>query len=80
MRLDRRSLLMSGSLTGIGAAALSGRSQFEAGNLSSNTGPKPKLAISSYSYWHFKKVKFPLEMAGCVDGYRQLPGGTLSET
>ncbi len=52
---------MSGSLAGLGATALSGGSHLKAGNFSTDTGPKPKLAISSYSYWHFKKVKFPIE-------------------
>ncbi|MBI4889423.1 MAG: sugar phosphate isomerase/epimerase [Acidobacteria bacterium] len=54
MAIGRRGVL-AGALAG---AAWGGAGQAPSGNAGRG---KVKLAVSSYSYWHFKPVKFPIE-------------------
>lgn len=60
MRIDRRSFLVSSSALGLGAATASGALS-PATAVQSSRGHNVKLGISSYSYWHFEEVKYPIE-------------------
>ena len=58
--MTRRGLLQ---VAGVGALA-SGCSAPEADPVATTvveTGPRIRLAVSSYSYWHFKEEKYPIE-------------------
>jgi L-ribulose-5-phosphate 3-epimerase len=50
MQLPRRNLLAAASLLAVPAA-----------RAAAGTERRTRLAVSSYSYWHFKPVKFPIE-------------------
>lgn len=56
MKLSRRSFIQQSTVAASAAMLLPGVAQ--AGPL---VNPRIKLSISSYSYWHFKKDKFPIE-------------------
>lgn len=57
MKNSRRDFIQNGFTASIAAAIIPGF------NIEEKTLPKPriKLSISSYSYWHFKEIKFPIE-------------------
>ena len=55
MQTDRRQFLSTGALAGA-AAALAPMSLAAA-----PTAPRNKLALATYSYWHFKQNKYPIE-------------------
>ena len=55
--LDRRKFLASGALAGV-AAALPANNLLAADKPS---GPRNKLALATYSYWHFTRNKYPIE-------------------
>ena len=57
MKNSRRAFIQTGLTSSVAAAILP---NFPIQDL---VGPKPriKLSISSYSYWHFKEKKFPIE-------------------
>lgn len=54
MSIDRRGFLVGVAAAGAGLAS----STVE---VVAAPARKPKLAVSSYSYWHFKPVKYPIE-------------------
>ncbi len=56
---DRRAFLAT--LSTAGAAALLGRSPLDAAEASAPARPRVRLAIASYSYWHFRTAKVPIE-------------------
>ena len=53
----RRNLIRSGLAGSVGAAIYPGFTMAE----TAQAAPRIKLSISSYSYWHFKETKFPIE-------------------
>src|SRR5690349_5954542 len=56
MKSSRRTFFQTSSLAVAGAVLLPNLSRAEL-----KREPRIKLSISSYSYWHFKKEKFPIE-------------------
>jgi sugar phosphate isomerase/epimerase len=56
MTLDRRQALQLGA-----AAALGSLAPFDARAQTSPARPRIRLAVSTYSYWHFKTEKYPIE-------------------
>jgi len=64
-KLSRRDLLHSAPLAA-GAAALAGCSQSETpaapeSEAAAAPGPRIRLGVSTYSYWHFSEEKYPIE-------------------
>lgn len=64
MNLNRRQFLSASALTGsalaLGVADQSAAAESDS-TLPGRTRPRIKLAISSYSYWHFRTAKVPIE-------------------
>lgn len=64
MNLNRRQFLSASALTGsalaLGVADQSAAAESDS-TPSGRTRPRIKLAISSYSYWHFRTAKVPIE-------------------
>lgn len=60
MNTTRRGFLTSVG-TAVGAASLGLGSTVESASAQTRTSSRIRLAISSYSYWHFKTEKFPIE-------------------
>lgn len=55
----RRNLLKSAALTGV--AALVSPKSIAANTKAASYSPPIRFAVSSYSYWHFTKEKYPIE-------------------
>ncbi|MFM6949335.1 MAG: sugar phosphate isomerase/epimerase, partial [Aquirufa sp.] len=55
--MERRDFLQSSLLTGLAT----GIPQIQDKLVAPKLQPKIKLSVSSYSYWHFKGDKFPIE-------------------
>ncbi|HLV02612.1 MAG TPA: sugar phosphate isomerase/epimerase family protein [Acidobacteriota bacterium] len=60
MKISRRSFLVSSSAASLSAASVSATPVLHSATPSAS-GHNIKLGISSYSYWHFKEVKYPIE-------------------
>lgn len=60
MPLDRRSFLRT-SLTAGAVALAAGPAGRAAESVSSSARPRVRLAVASYSYWHFRTPKVPIE-------------------
>lgn len=58
MSLTRRDLLKTGAMAG--AALFANRPVAEATQPAKSTQPI-RIGVSTYSYWHFDKVKYPIE-------------------
>ncbi len=62
MRLNRRKLLKSAALAGAATSlGLTGQASSTSTREGSSRKARIPLAVSSYSYWHFKTEKFPIE-------------------
>jgi L-ribulose-5-phosphate 3-epimerase len=59
MNPDRRAFVST--LATAGAAALLSRATLRAADSSAPARPRVRLAIASYSYWHFRTAKVPIE-------------------
>ena len=57
MQTDRRQFLLTGALAGAGAAAALAPLSLAA----APAAPRNKLALATYSYWHFTRNKYPIE-------------------
>src|SRR4030095_17053798 len=58
MNPSRRDLLKTGAMTG--AALITNKTIAEATQIARSTQPI-RIGVSTYSYWHFDKVKYPIE-------------------
>lgn len=63
--MNRRSFVISGSLAAFGAACTTPARESSPPPAAGAPGPRIKLGISSYSYWHFTETKYPIE--GVID-------------
>ena len=62
MRLNRRRLLKSAALAGAASSlGLTGQASPTPVHEESSGKKRIPLAVSTYSYWHFKTEKFPIE-------------------
>ena len=62
MRLNRRKLLKSAALAGaVTSLGWTGQASSTSAHKGSSQKPRIPLAVSTYSYWHFKTEKFPIE-------------------
>jgi L-ribulose-5-phosphate 3-epimerase len=59
MRIDRRQALQVGAAAAV--APVVGALGVEAAGEASSSRSRVRLAVSSYSYWHFKTEKYPIE-------------------
>jgi sugar phosphate isomerase/epimerase len=59
MALSRRALLKQG--VSVGAAALCAAHAFDRTAQAAPAGQRIRLGVSTYSYWHFRTEKFPVE-------------------
>ncbi|HKC88066.1 MAG TPA: twin-arginine translocation signal domain-containing protein, partial [Blastocatellia bacterium] len=58
MKLSRRDMLKTGAMTS--AALITNKTIAEATQVARSTRPI-RIGVSTYSYWHFDKVKYPIE-------------------
>ncbi|HEY8459755.1 MAG TPA: twin-arginine translocation signal domain-containing protein, partial [Blastocatellia bacterium] len=58
MTLSRRDLIKAGAMAG--AALVTDNALAEAAQPAKSTQPI-RIGVSTYSYWHFDKVKYPIE-------------------
>ncbi|MCI0390229.1 MAG: hypothetical protein MOB07_15875 [Acidobacteria bacterium] len=58
MILSRRDLINTGALAG--AAIITNNTLAETTQVAKSTQPI-RIGVSTYSYWHFDKVKYPIE-------------------
>ena len=58
MKLSRRDMLKTGAMAS--AALIANETLAEATQVARSTQPI-RIGVSTYSYWHFDKVKYPIE-------------------
>jgi L-ribulose-5-phosphate 3-epimerase len=61
MKMESRRQFLSGMALGTASVAAAGALGAEAGSSGPRPRPRVKLGVSTYSYWHFRTAKVPIE-------------------